>query len=56
MTLEERKGIYLCIIDTMVAADPECEHKDAGELIETIEAMTDVELVAFHDGLHRGEN
>ena len=52
MTERERKTIYLCIVNSL---PPECDGEDATPLIRMLHSLTDEQLVAFHDQMHKDQ-
>jgi hypothetical protein len=52
MTEKERRKVYLCILD---ALPPEFDNEPAGPLMRMLWAMTDEQLVAFHEQMRKGK-
>lgn len=51
MTEQERRAVYLCILE---ALPPEFDNEPAGPLTRMLRAMTDEQLVAFHEQIRKG--
>jgi hypothetical protein len=52
MTEHERKTIYLCIVNSLPT---ECDGEDARPLMRMLDALTDEQLVVFHDQMRKAQ-